>query len=100
MDNFKVGEIALFAFSDLPPFPGAIPEPWTHKYDGQDCEVVGGSCGQPGCDYHICFSDGIVKGTGVSSLRKKRPPAEYDGNQLGSWDSCPFKPAALVELGR
>jgi hypothetical protein len=28
----------------------------------------------------------------ASNLRLKRPPADYDGNQVGSWDLIPWQP--------
>lgn len=33
------------------------------------------------------------------NIRKKRPPSNYDGDQAGDWDLCPWQPAKVREHG-
>lgn len=40
---------------------------------------------------------GVPWAAPAKHLRKK-PPSEYDGNQITKWDDCPFKPREMVRV--
>jgi hypothetical protein len=46
----------------------------------------------PECVWRVRDPDGKIFGAKPGQLRLKRPPADYDGNQAGSWDLIPWQP--------
>lgn len=94
MSAFKVGDVCVIVGAD------------THKEQiGRQCVIVSGprtlypsgtDISYFGCEIEI---DGFPSphhsgkwSCRIEYLRKIDPPSNYDGNQAGEWDLCPWQP--------
>lgn len=93
MSAFKVGDVVIAQnLAELPErngFEGTI-------YDIRENHPVRGSItGRErtlSVAYRVEWSDGRRTAQEAHQLRLKRPPSNYDGNQAGEWDLCPWQP--------
>jgi hypothetical protein len=66
---------------------------WGQLYIGTECVVTSEIQPHPAGDGHfVRLHDGLRAIFPPFRLRLKRPPANYDGNQAGDWELCPFQP--------
>lgn len=94
MDTFSVGEICEVAQDVFGRAPHTV---------GEDCVITqGASLRISGSGVVDVFYEGFCCDSywlfKECELRKKRPPSEYDGNQVTKWDDCPFKPREMVRV--
>jgi hypothetical protein len=88
--RFQVGDLCVIVSCDHDP-----------SYVGNECEIVSIGGGILDCTVKIPgrpspHRNGNWSAT-FSQLRKKAPPADYDGNQAGSWDLIPWQPSKVRE---
>jgi hypothetical protein len=90
--NFKVGDVCELIASDK--WPARVGSFCTvvavgeFKYDGKG-PYFGYCVANPDWIPRPAKNRWFVFG---NQLRLKRPPEEYDGNQVGSWDLIPWQP--------
>jgi hypothetical protein len=86
--SFKIGDVCVIVQS-------------MHGNIGAECTIVAMAPDAIIADGNDCLISvhGVPSDhpTGLWSkrfahLRKKPPPANYDGNQAGDWELCPFQP--------
>jgi hypothetical protein len=88
--SFKVGDVCVIVDAD---------DFTDNRYlIGMECEIIAlpgfrvMGQGRPIDSYLTMVSDGATAWFMDRHLRLKRPPANYDGNQAGDWELCPFQP--------
>jgi ribosomal protein L21E len=86
MSNFQVGDVV-----EIIGAPDVV-NTWHLKYIGTTATVIGFEFG-PSCSIRLELHDGETGPMWLQHhLRLKRPPANYDGNQAGDWELCPWQP--------